>query len=471
VVLDQDGTSDSLEVAGTSTLESGSVLEVGIEGFDAVGDTFTVFSSNAFTSGSSEFSEIVLTHPWVFETTSEYLGNSLLLTVTSDFSFQTYAQAPNTEGVAVYLDDSLTDASGPYLDALNALALSAPAEISEGLDQLNPESYDAQTSTALEWGRKQAMLLAKAPPRCDRFVYPRNRNVKTDAPCGAKGWTPWVVGLGQFGKRTSGSLYKSFESAGGGLVIGADYRLNDRVWLRADLGGGRIDLDIEDDADGQLSSLDLGLASGAQIGNGEVHGLFSYSHGWYETSQELYFLGARTSGESQSDRYSLEIGSSYRFEWQRVYFEPLLSVNYSHFYAGRVEETGAMGMGVNLDLRSYDVVATDLGLRVSADLFKYVYASELLEWADGVWHPELKVSWREAWTDWDRKLSATLVGAPQDVDPFTVQASDAKRGVEIGAHMRFQPLRSRATVAVGYDGFIGDRSYVHLVSATLRVPF
>ena len=39
-------------------------------------------------------------------------------------------------------------------------------------------------------------------------------------------------------------------------------------------------------------------------------------------------------------------------------------------------------------------------------LVKYAWAGALLEWADGVWRPQIHASWRQVWTDYDREAVA-----------------------------------------------------------------
>ena len=123
----------------------------------------------------------------------------------------------------------------------------------------------------------------------------------------------------------------------------------------------------------------------------------------------------------------------------------------------------------NVALRNQ--VATNAGFRAGMTLVKYAWAGALLEWADGVWRPQVHASWRQVWTDYDRDFDARLRGAPAGTRAFEASAEDAQYGGRVGGSVSFQPYGSRNTIELGYEAFVGDGTTSHVARAMFRVPF
>ena len=121
--------------------------------------------------------------------------------------------------------------------------------------------------------------------------------------------------------------------------------------------------------------------------------------------------------------------------------------------------------------RKTDVVSLTGGVRLGANLLKYRYAGNWLEWADGVWSPGVSVGWRQGFGDVDRDQKAKMQGAPDGTESFKAEAEDSAGGVEVGAHVSFQPLNTATSVEVGYDGYFGDDVTNHSANVSVRVPF
>jgi subtilase-type serine protease len=309
-----------------------------------------------------------------------------------------------------------------------------------------------------------------APTRCESFVYPPRPEIHSKEPCGKSGWTPWLQGIGTFGSRDGGSTALGFSSSGGGVLVGADRRFGDRWWASADIGGGRIGIDVNGIGPSTLQTLDVGAAVGVNLGRGYLRGIASYSHGWHTTRRDVDYLSVRATGDHGSDRVSLVVDGAYPFEWQSIVVEPLASLRYSYLSQGQVDESGAAGVNLRVAARTDALYSTAIGLRLHTALFKYRYFYKIFEWADGLWTPELNVRWRRVWDGADRHLDALMPDAPEDALAYRVAASDARSGVEFGARVRFQPLASRISVALEYDAFMGWGDANHNIGLAVRVP-
>ena len=153
-----------------------------------------------------------------------------------------------------------------------------------------------------------------------------------------------------------------------------------------------------------------------------------------------------------------------------VAIEPLLSLDYTYLWEQGLNESGIGPTGLQLEERSNSLFASELGVRLSHDIFKHRHYS-FLEWADGIWTPEFSARWRETWTGWERDLESRMQGGTPASGSFEVEAQDARRGVLLGARLSFQPLRPRTTIALGYEVFWGAHNLVQTLDLKLVVPF
>ncbi|MBW2278284.1 MAG: autotransporter domain-containing protein, partial [Deltaproteobacteria bacterium] len=387
----------------------------------------------------------------------------------------TYASlAITSNGVVVggYLDDLALAADPAFAPLFDALPGPQPgSSYDDEYLELSPESYDAHTSAALSWGRSFTSVLRRRPLRCESHVYQGLPDVRSESPCGEKGWMPWAEPLGQYGKRDGGVNYLSYDRLGAGLAVGADKRLDERWTVSAGLAAGRIGIDFGGLGNGTLTSFDLAAAGSLLLGPAHVRAALSYGHGWHTSRRDIDLLGVRATGDHDSNRVGLLVEAGYEFELGPLRIEPLVEFDYTYIAETKLAEEGAGVESLQVDERSNSQVATSAGLRISGSYYKYAYLGSWFEWLDGVITPELSARWRRVWIGDDRDVEARMVGAPAEVGSFEVAADDASAGLEIGTRVIFQPQWTRNTVELGYDVFIGNNNTLHNLGLKLRIPF
>jgi uncharacterized protein with beta-barrel porin domain len=387
----------------------------------------------------------------------------------------TYASlAITSNGVVVgsYLDDLALADAREFDELFDALPGPQPgSSYDDEYLELSPESYDAHTSAALSWGRSFTSVLMRRPLRCQSHVYQKLPDVRSESPCGEKGWMPWAEPLGQYGKRDGGVNYLSYDRLGAGLAVGADKRLDERWTVSAGLAAGRIGIDFGGLGNGTLTSFDLAAAGSVLLGPAHVRAAVGYGHGWHSTRRDIDLLGFRATGDHDSNRLGLLLEAGYEFELGSLRIEPLVEFDYTYIAETTLAEEGAGVESLRVDKRSNSQVATAAGLRISGSYYKYAYLGSWFEWLDGVITPELSARWRRVWIGDDRDVEARMVGAPAEVGSFEVAADDASAGLEIGARVTFQPQWTRNTVELGYDVFIGNNNTLHNLGLKLRIPF
>jgi hypothetical protein len=468
-----DGTSGRLDISGAVDLASGARLRITESGGPVLDESvFTVLTYSGLTG---EF-ELDVPSDSAFLSFSESYGPTALEILLDRAPYVSAAATPNQYSVANNLDEVLAaGATGDMAVVLAQIDLMSEGEFQTAADELSPEIYDAQTAVDLAIGDAFANLLEGRPLRCEETVYDKRDDVRMPAPCSPRGLSPWGALIGDFGDRDGGSQHVSYDWSSIGGALGLDARPGDPWLLSAELGGSYNWLGFGSLGGGNLATVELGAAATYLFDDrAHLRGILEYGHGWHTTRRDIDFLMRRTNGRHQSDRLMLVGEAAYAFPVPYRYgtlgIEPIGTVDYAYLSEGAVWEEGAGAADLDVEARSNAVVSTTLGARFYTQIFKYRFMGEYLEWADGIWRPEIDVRWREFWTGNDRALYARFQGAPADVGDFRVQAAYARRGAEVGAGVSFQPWKWRGTLAARYQAFVGDGSFVQQAVVGVRVP-
>ena len=390
----------------------------------------------------------------------------------SRFSYASTAATGNQTATGIHLDEIFAARpTGDMATVLDKLDMLSTPELQAALDALHPEAYDAQTSAILSFGRSVAELAAFRRPRCEEVVYERRPEIVAPSPC-SRGWMPWGSAFGLFAKRDGKSGHIDFDHSGGGLLLGADYPLGDHFLVYGFLGGGYTGVDIDGVGDGSLFSATLGAGGRWSLGGSRIDGLLGYARGWHEQKRDIDFPGISQTAKADygSNLFMALVKAGHTFRFGSLDLEPLATVEYGYLMEDGFGESGAGDIDLDVDKRSNSVLSTTAGARLAYTLFKWEYLGDYLEWADGVWTPELTARWRGNWIGRERDLDARMVGAPAGVSGFTVGGQDAEQGLQVGAGVAFQPLRLRMSIRADYDGFYGDGSMIHRIGASIRIP-
>ena len=442
--------------------------EVTINGSLIEGD-YTLIETTGGIVG--DFEEVTVPALAAFSFEPEIVGTDYRLTVIRESTYDEFARDASERNVGKYLDAArLAAGSGSFAQITAELDTLGEAELATALSQLNPESYDAQTSSVLAWGRAQQRVLQQRPMHCERYAHAPRPEIVSASPCGARGIMPWAKVVGTLANH-SGAAASGYDVLGGGVLVGVDGRVSERLWWSADAGFGHVEVEHDNDAKGDFDSIDLGVAAGWVRGGLNARGSLTYSHGFHDVERKIDFLSDRARGEFDSDRVTIATRAGYRMRLGPLVVEPNATFDYTHVKEESVEEQDAGDVSLDLDGRKTEVFAATGGLTLRANILKYRYVGNWLEWADGLWTPTLNLHWRQAFGDVDRDIEARMQGAPGEAGGFDAEAKDSDGGLEVGGGIVFQPLGTGATVEIGYDGYFGDDVTTHSVNASLRVPF
>lgn len=463
--------SDRLALGGSATIQPGALLETEALGSVDENSLFTVLTAAGGVTGSFDLPTTQLTAVLTF---GQIVQPNAILLGLARLPYSAPATTANQFATGAHLDAiRAAGATGDMATVLSAFDAFQTGPYQVALDLLHPEAYDAQTSGMIWRGRSFAEVALQRRPGCEPVAWPRDTRVVSRSACGESGWTPWLATWGEFFERDGGAGHIDFDSLGGDLALGADRRLGEDWLLTGYLGVGGSTIDVTTSGEAQLYSAEAGLAVAWSRWGLGLRGAAAYGHGWHHTRRDIFLTpsiarAARSTHESNRVTGTLEAG--YSIPLGRFVVEPVASVDWTWIGQDALSEQGAASLDLQVDSRDDSVLSSTAGLRLSTEFMKYGYSVDWLEWADGVWRPELSARWREVWSGRERDIDGRLAGAPAGVGTFTVSGRDARRGAEVGARMMFQPYGWGAQVGLAYDGFYGDGTFNHFVGLEARVP-
>ena len=462
-----------LQVTGTVTLEAGAFVQF-LPSVPVTADARVVVLTADGGLVVADPASYLDVSTALLRATPEFGTHELALNL-DVLDFVAAAATPNQREIAEQLDSIAALGADAELQLLlDELVALSPQAYAAALDQLQPEAYDAQTSTLLASAGRLTASLLERPDYCLGREGEQRRDPRTGLPCHIRGFEPWMQGFGLIQDRDGEEGHTSHESSGWGVLFGLDRRLGEELLLSAAVGGSRHIVRVENSGKARLTSSDLGLQAAFVRGPLRVQGVASYGYNWHESYRNLAFGNfARTAeADFHSQRLGTRLHAGWDFDLRGLRLAPVASLDWAGLARESFEETGAGPANLAIDDQFDSIVTARAGLELDTAWHKRGYWTDLLEVTDGIWWPRLSVGWRELLRGDERPISASLASAPAAADGFRVVGSEARRGVEIGAGLRFTPARAdRLSFGVRYDAFLWDGIREHDFGADLRFSF
>jgi hypothetical protein len=476
--LNVDGESPALTVRGDASL-AGAVT---VTTTSALGPgTYRVVQVDGTRTGTFDPDATVLpASAGLLLYTSAYDAQGFLLTLASNGGFVGVAQGSNNRSVAGHLDAIFADGTA---DPLMKSVLSQFAESSAPLDglftALSPEAYDAQTAVAVESGRRLARLLFGRPRDCGADESDPWAPRAALPTCHARRLSAWVSGVGSFRSRDAFSGHPGYDAQIGGAVLGIDFAPIDALEFSLALSGqgGTVDVDLAGESD--LSFAEVTGHVAWTRGGLRLQGVAGYGHGFHDSKRSVVYTDVPTSsfpftGEDdfQSRRVTLAAHAGYLFPIGPIDLEPTLAADWVWIDQDEIDE-GAQQLFAN-DVSSRDdvVISATAGLQVSTLYHHTRYLHTNLEWIDGVWRPSVALRWRQYLAGYDRSIDARLMGAPDTVGDYRVEAKEDQGGLEIEAGISFVPEHAnRLQFDLRYEAYRASHTVDHNLVAKVRFGF
>ena len=401
-------------------------------------------------------------------------------------SYGVVGETPNQRATGRYLDRVLQSSSNNVgvQGALLALDLFDAPTLRNAYDFLQPEAYDAHTSSMVALGRAFADAAARPRLLCKPPFVGLDPGPHVDLPCGRTGFSAWMRLLLSEADRDAGSDFFESDASSQAVAGGFDWRPDRRVQVTGYVGIGSSDIEVDDVGRGEVQSFEIGTAVHARLGGARARAAFGYGRGNHEQDRRGDFglSQVSTDAEFDSNRIHTLIELGWLFEYGGFQFEPLFGLDVTWIAEDAFDETDTSasnltfgtelaGIELEVDERENTIVSTEFGGRVLYRHHQSAYSDSVLPVTQGTWTTELSARWRSTWLGADRELDAQLAGAGADAGSFSVDAEDSEQGVDVGARVTFQPHGSGGSLSIGYDGFIGDKGINHRFGGELEVYF
>jgi outer membrane autotransporter protein len=341
------------------------------------------------------------------------------------------------------------------------------------MDQLGPEAYDAHTQATFELGHRFVQLMLERPRFCVAGSGEARTDPRTDLPCREHTFDPWITSYGQFSRRDGSPGHISSEDNAGGLVLGFDRYLNDRLVISGTLGTAYDSIRVDQVGPGSFTTLDLGLYAGYRRGPLRLQAVASYGHSWQERFRNIAIgdFSGQTMGQYGVDRLGVRAEVEYGIEAGAFLLAPLISLDYTTLLQSAITETGGGAAALTVPSRTDTARTLRVGFDLSTILHKKDYWTTFLENADGVWRPTLSLRWRQPLGDESRTVTARFTAADPN-DLFSVQGDDSGQGFELGVGVDWTPLvADRLTFSLRYDGFFWQDVTSSAIIGRIRLSF
>lgn len=269
----------------------------------------------------------------------------------------------------------------------------------------------------------------------------------------------WVQGLSNGGTLDRSRGSSALQHASQGLVVGADWAL-DEQWRMGVIGGKSQTRLDGNDMDGDLNSWHLGAYALYQ--NGPLAMRLGATHGNHDgsTKRRVAFnnFSDRPKGnyDASTQQAFAEVG--YNLASTNISAEPFANLGYQRYHRDNYTEKGAAA-ALQVHGQTQGNFSSTFGLRV-AQLNTLDNGMQLT--------PRFSAGWKHTYGDVDSRTHQRLVtggktytvkGAALDRDSLTLDA-----GLDLA-------VSTRHTLGVGYNGEVGNDSRSHGVMGQWRMAF
>ncbi|WP_152979591.1 autotransporter domain-containing protein [Stenotrophomonas daejeonensis] len=440
--------SDTVNVAGSASIEGGTLKLVQTGGNFLLGQQYTLLTAAGGVSGAFDALDTSAMSPFL-KPTALFSANGLQLAIERGQALASAANTANQKAVATAAD-GLGDSSG----LLQRLVLLSADQAPAAFDQLGGELHASARSLLVQDSRQlRNSALARARHGQDAFT------AQGDAESGVGAWAEVQHGSSRLDADGNAAQAKA---SGSTTLVGADLQL-DGGWRFGVLGGtGRSDIAIADR--GSKADVD-GKHAGAYVGQhwGGFGVRAGYAQSWQtlKTHRKVDFTGLQDSTYAKYDGTTEQafVEAGYRFGFGRGGVEPFAQYAQVRVKTDAARESG----GLSALALAGDTFKTDLavaGVRFNADLAASGQAQSWLSLRGSL-------AWQRANGDrvpvsnasWNGGGSFAVTGAP-----LVRNATLAELGVAAR-------LSANTLLELGYTGMLADEGHDTGLNARFSVQF
>lgn len=353
--------------------------------------------------------------------------------------------------------------SSPTNTAVTPLLASTTETASPAIDQLNSSLNANLAKATLNSDSPISASMLSAMRQLDSASAYSNPGRRNNTPRLAAGdeatGRVWLQALGHGGTLDRSHGSSALQHATKGLVLGADWAL-DEQWRIGVIGGQSQTRLDGSQLDGDLDSWHLGAYALRQSGQLALRLGATYGNHDGSTKRRVAFNGfsdrPKGSYDASTQQAFTEVG--YNLGSGNLSAEPFANLGYQRYQRDSYTEKGGAA-ALQVHGQTQDNFSSTFGLRL-AQLNTLENGMQLT--------PRFSAGWKHTYGNVDSKAQQRLVtggknytveGAALDRDSLTLDA-----GLELA-------VSARHTLGVGYNGELGDNSRSHGVMGQWRMAF
>ncbi|MCE4052982.1 autotransporter serine peptidase EprS [Pseudomonas sp. Au-Pse12] len=365
--------------------------------------------------------------------------------VRSAATFASVAASPNQRAVAEAVEQ--LGAADPVYESL--LLSTSEASAQGALQQLSGEIYPALEQTLLHQGRdlREAFgqRLQRSGPRAGE---------------GAASF--WIRGLGGQSRTDGDSDHRSYQSSGGGVLLGLDHDLDadTRLGLAAGYSDSSLRMGGASHSSAQVDSYHLGAYAGHDLGDLRLS--LGASHSWHsaQVRRDLQYAAVSAKQKARVTGRSSQLFSeaAYRLPLPALTLEPFANLAYVYLQRDAFHEKGdAAALRAGDD--SAEALLGTLGAR----------GLKRLDLSSG---QPLQLSSRLAWQQrLSHEASSQHLGFASGGPSFAVDSAKLSRGSALLGFEARLGVTAELDLSLDYQGQLGDAEQFHSVGLNLDWRF
>ncbi len=257
-------------------------------------------------------------------------------------------------------------------------------------------------------------------------------------------WGVWATGSGDFVTVDGDANAKGYNSTGGGVTLGLDYRITDYLVIGVVGAYSHSWTGLQ-----PAGHIDMNNGQGGLYGTWYDRGIYvnggiSGGHNTYEISRTT--IAGLTNGSTEGLEWSAFIGGGYDFHWGNLTAGPIASLQYISVSLDEFTETASLAP-LDIHSNAAESLRSDLGFRA------------FFQWQVGkvVLRPSLRATWEHEYKYSAFPIVAGFAGFPQTSQTFFgPKMGQDSAVVSVGLTAQLTPAIS---VYANYDGQLGRYHY------------
>ncbi|SEP44047.1 autotransporter-associated beta strand repeat-containing protein [Rhodospirillales bacterium URHD0017] len=472
------GQSDRINVAGTATINGGTVQVLAQPGSYGPSTTYTILTANGGRTGtyagvSANFA--FLTPSLTYDANNAYLTLALLTNGNpgSGGGFLMSAFTPNQKAVGSALNQSFATASGDYATVIGALAGLSASQGPAALNAISGEQYadfgtmNLNNSALFMNAMGQQMALARGTIAASGQRASLAQACDVSACDGVSPFSVWGSVLGGVGSASGDTNASTATYNFGGAAVGIDYRLDPRflVGLASTYTAGNLWVNS---FPGKGWSNNVGVAAyGSFALDGfyaDLLGGYAYFNNQLQRQIVISGLPTRTSSGSTGANQALgQVETGYRmpvYQPASATVAPFARLQGSSTTQSAFSEWGAQSLSLNVAQQTTNSLRSLFGIDLAGAL--PLGSKRTLDLG-------LRLGWQHEYAYTGRPITAALGGAP--FAAFTVYGATPQPDSAVVSLRASTRIAEQVQLYLRYDGDIGSGTDNHALNLGIRASW